>query len=42
MTGIFTYREFSLRDTPPLDGKVALVTVCLLFVYRNMYKRLAV
>ncbi|PYH63481.1 NAD(P)-binding protein [Aspergillus vadensis CBS 113365] len=26
MTGLFTYREFSLRDTPPLDGKVALVT----------------
>lgn len=29
MTGIFTYRNFSLRDTPALDGQVAVVTVCL-------------
>jgi hypothetical protein len=27
MTGLFTYRNFSLRDTPALDGKVAVVTV---------------
>lgn len=27
MTGIFTYRNFSLSETPPLDGKVAVVTV---------------
>jgi hypothetical protein len=27
MTGIFTYKSFSLRDTPALDGKVAVVTV---------------
>ncbi|KAJ5888801.1 hypothetical protein N7495_008842 [Penicillium taxi] len=26
MTGIFTYRNFSLHDTPALDGKVAVVT----------------
>ena len=26
MTGVFTYRHFSLQDTPPLDGKVAVVT----------------
>jgi NAD(P)-dependent dehydrogenase (short-subunit alcohol dehydrogenase family) len=26
MTGIFTYKSFSLRDTPALDGKVAVVT----------------
>ncbi|KAK2762753.1 hypothetical protein FQN54_000927 [Arachnomyces sp. PD_36] len=26
MTGIFTYRNFSLADTPPLDGKVAVIT----------------
>ncbi|KAJ5605908.1 hypothetical protein N7510_008689 [Penicillium lagena] len=27
MTGIFTYRNFSLQDTPDLDGRVAVVTV---------------
>jgi hypothetical protein len=27
MAGIFTYRNFSLRDTPALDGKVAVITV---------------
>ncbi|KAF4265546.1 hypothetical protein CNMCM8812_006583 [Aspergillus fumigatus] len=26
MSGFFTYRNFSLQDTPPLDGKVAVVT----------------
>jgi NAD(P)-dependent dehydrogenase (short-subunit alcohol dehydrogenase family) len=26
MSGFFTYRHFSLQDTPPLDGKVAVVT----------------
>ncbi|RJE21144.1 short chain dehydrogenase reductase [Aspergillus sclerotialis] len=26
MTGFFTYRNFSLHDTPPLDGRVALIT----------------
>ncbi|RHZ53178.1 hypothetical protein CDV55_104540 [Aspergillus turcosus] len=26
MSGLFTYRNFSLEDTPPLDGKVAVVT----------------
>ncbi|BCR89104.1 putative short chain dehydrogenase/reductase [Aspergillus chevalieri] len=26
MTGVFTYRNFSLQDTPPQDGKVAVVT----------------
>ena len=29
MTGIFTYRNFSVAETPPLDGKVAVVTVRL-------------
>ncbi|KAJ5151002.1 uncharacterized protein N7482_010254 [Penicillium canariense] len=27
MTGIFTYRNFSLQDTPSLDGQVAVITV---------------
>lgn len=27
MTGLFTYRNFSLEDTEPLDGKVAVITV---------------
>ncbi|KAL1984862.1 hypothetical protein VTN96DRAFT_8617 [Rasamsonia emersonii] len=26
MTGLFTYRKFSLSDTPPLTGKVAVLT----------------
>ena len=28
MTGIFTYKNFALSDTPRLDTKVAVVTVC--------------
>jgi hypothetical protein len=29
MTGFFTYRNFSLQDTEPLGGKVAVITVRL-------------
>ncbi|KAJ5084281.1 hypothetical protein NUU61_008860 [Penicillium alfredii] len=32
MTGLFTYRNFDLRDTPALDGRVAVVTVCVFVV----------
>lgn len=31
MTGLFTYRKFSLSDTPPLTGKVAVLTVSFFF-----------
>lgn len=30
MTGLFTYHNFSLEDTPSLEGQIAIVTVCLL------------
>ncbi|KAL5688939.1 hypothetical protein EMGR_000338 [Emarellia grisea] len=36
MSGFFTYRNFSLQDTPPLDGKVAVVTL-LLHNVRKVY-----
>jgi hypothetical protein len=29
MSGIFTYHNFSLQDTPSLEGQVAVVTVRL-------------
>src|SRR5436190_9491618 len=32
MTGIFTYKNFALSDTPRLDGKVAVVTVCVMYM----------
>ena len=36
MTGIFTYKQFALSDTPNLDGKVAVVTVCVIHTYRHL------
>lgn len=39
MSGLFTYRNFSLKDTPPLSGKVAVVTVGIHSHTRNSYSQ---
>lgn len=36
MTGIFTYRHFSLGNIPVLNGRVAVVTVSSLSLYLGL------